>query len=113
MRLRAKPPAASNLFTEAPFPTPMRIAAVGDVHGGENLPGLQKDLETLPRTDLFLLAGGLTDHKDPDALVEGVEAVPAPRSSPIFGGVGDNQENGSPDEHRRKSGGPLHRDGAP
>src|SRR2546426_12249339 len=88
MRVRAKPPAGSNLFTEAPFPTPMRIAAVGDVHGGENLPGLQKDLETLPRMDLFLLAGGLTDHQEPGALVRGGAGGAAPGSFPLLRGVG-------------------------
>src|SRR2546427_8069133 len=102
MRLRAKPPAASNLFTEAPFPTPMRIAAVGDVHGGENLPGLQKDLETLPRMDLFLLAGDLTGHHHPEALVEGVGGGGARGSFPVYRGVWDKEDTGRPHEYMEK-----------
>src|SRR2546427_444556 len=92
MRLRAKPPAASNLFTEAPFPTPMRIAAVGDVHGGENLPGLQKDLETLPRMDLFLLAGELTHPQHPDALRQGGGGGGHRCVSPVFGAGCEKEE---------------------
>ena len=85
----------------------MRIAAVGDVHGGENLPALRKDLETLPPPDLFLLAGDLTDHDNVDAFVEVVDAVRSRVSCPIYGVFGNNEYTDSHDEYRKRSGIPL------
>src|SRR2546425_8779510 len=85
----------------------MRIAAIGDVHGGENLSALRKDLEPLPPADLFLLAGDLTDHDNVDALVEVVDAVRARVSCPIYGVFGNNEYTDSHDEYRKRSGIPL------
>ncbi len=45
----------------------MRIAAVGDIHGHENLEPFRKDLERLGEIDLFLLAGDTTERNDVDA----------------------------------------------
>ena len=85
----------------------MRIAAVGDVHGGENLPALRKDLERLEPPDLFLLAGDLTDHNDIDAFVEVVDAVRGQLRCPIYGVYGNNEYTDSHPEYRKRSGVPL------
>src|SRR2546428_13766239 len=84
----------------------MRIAAVGDVHGGENLPTLLSDLERLEPPDLFLLAGDLTDHNDLDAFIEVVDAVRGQVRCPIYGVFGNNEDTDSPPEHRKRSGNP-------
>ena len=85
----------------------MRIAAVGDVHGGENLPALRKDLEGLDPPDLFLLAGDLTDHDDVGGFVEVVDAVKARTSCPIYGVFGNNEYPQSHEEYRKRTGIPL------
>jgi Icc-related predicted phosphoesterase len=85
----------------------MRIAAVGDVHGGENLPSLRRDLEGLDPPDLFLLAGDLTDHNDVDAFVDVVDSVRERVSCPIYGVFGNNEYTQSHDEYRKRSGVPL------
>jgi len=85
----------------------MRIAAVGDVHGGENLPALRKDLEGLDPPDLFLLAGDLTDRNDVDAFVEVVDTVGERVSCPIYGVFGNNEYSQSHEEYRKRSRVPL------
>src|SRR5213596_3124418 len=45
----------------------MRIAAVGDIHGRENLGAVASDLDRLGPVDLFLLAGDTTDRNDLEA----------------------------------------------
>ncbi len=85
----------------------MRIAAVGDVHGGENLPALRKDLEGLEPPDLFLLAGDLTDHNDVDGFVEVVDAVRGRASCPVYGVFGNNEYSQSHGEYRKRSRVPL------
>ncbi len=82
----------------------MRVAAVGDVHGGESLPAFRTDLEALASPDLFLLAGDLTDHNNVDAFFEVVDAVRGRFSCPIFGVFGNNEYPDSHPEYRRRSG---------
>src|SRR5439155_490409 len=42
----------------------MRLAAVGDIHGHENLAAVAADLDRLGPVDLVLLAGDTTDRND-------------------------------------------------
>ena len=85
----------------------MRVAAVGDVHGGENLRALREDLERLESPDLFLLAGDLTDHNDADAFVDVVDAVHERVSCPIYGVFGNNEYSQSHGEYRSRCRVPL------
>ena len=69
----------------------MRIAAVGDVHGRENLAALTSDLERLGPVDLFLLAGDTTDRNDLAAFGEVLQAIRACVSAPIWAVFGNNE----------------------
>lgn len=69
----------------------MRIAAVGDIHGHENLAAFRKDLETLGRVDLLLLAGDTTERNDMDAFGEALEAVRAHVDGPVWAVFGNNE----------------------
>ncbi len=69
----------------------MRIAAVGDIHGHENLEPFRRDLETLPDVDLFLLAGDTTERNDVDAFGEVLESLRARVRAPIWAVFGNNE----------------------
>ncbi len=69
----------------------MRIAAVGDIHGHENLEPFRRDLETLPEVDLFLLAGDTTERNDVDAFGEVLEALRSHVRAPIWAVFGNNE----------------------
>src|SRR3989441_10072114 len=73
---------------------PVRIAAVGDVHGHENLPAVTADLDRLGPVDLFLLAGDTTDRNDIDAFGSVVRTIRARVSAPVWAGVGNNEYAG-------------------
>jgi len=62
----------------------MRIAAVGDVHGHENLKGFVSDLDRLGPVDLFLLAGDTTEKNDINAFGTVVRAIRERVSAPIW-----------------------------
>lgn len=69
----------------------MRIAAVGDVHGHENLAPLRADLAGLSPVDLFLLAGDTTDRNDMDAFAAVLESIRERVDAPIFAVFGNNE----------------------
>lgn len=69
----------------------MRIAAVGDVHGRENLDPFEQDLARLEPPDLFLLAGDTTDHNDLEAFELVVAALRSRISCPVYAIFGNNE----------------------
>lgn len=69
----------------------MRIAAVGDVHGHENLPAVVEDLDRLGPVDLFLLAGDTTDRNDVEAFGAVVRAIRDRVSAPVWAVFGNNE----------------------
>lgn len=69
----------------------MRLAAVGDIHGRENLGALRGDLEGLGAVDLFLLAGDTTDRNDLEAFREVLEAIRAHVEAPVWAVFGNNE----------------------
>ncbi len=69
----------------------MRIAAVGDIHGHENLEPFRRDLETLPEVDLFLLAGDTTERNDVNVFGEVLEALRSHVHAPIWAVFGNNE----------------------
>jgi Icc-related predicted phosphoesterase len=78
----------------------MRVAAVGDIHGHENLDPFAGDLERLEPPDLFLLAGDLTDRNDAGAFKEVVAAIRRRVSCPIYGVFGNNEYANSQGAYR-------------
>jgi Icc-related predicted phosphoesterase len=69
----------------------MRLAAVGDIHGHENLEAFRHDLERLGPVDLFLLAGDTTERNNIDAFGEVLEAIRARVKAPIWAVFGNNE----------------------
>jgi len=69
----------------------MRIAAVGDIHGHENLEPFREDLKRLGPVDLFLLAGDTTERNDIDAFGEALESMRAHVDAPIWAVFGNNE----------------------
>lgn len=69
----------------------MRIAAVGDIHGHENLEAIRGDLERLGDVDLFLLAGDTTERNDVDAFGEVLEAIRRKVDAPLWAVFGNNE----------------------
>lgn len=69
----------------------MRIAAVGDIHGHENLEPLRAHLERLGDVDLLLLAGDTTDRNDVDAFGEVLDAIREKVDAPIWAVFGNNE----------------------
>ena len=72
----------------------MRVAAVGDVHGHENLARVTADLDRLGPVDLFLLAGDTTDRNDIDAFGAVVRTIRARVTAPIWAVFGNNEYAG-------------------
>lgn len=69
----------------------MRIAAVGDIHGHENLAAFVADLDRLGPVDLLLLAGDITDRNDVDAYGVVLRAIRGRISAPIAAVFGNNE----------------------
>lgn len=69
----------------------MRIAAVGDIHGHENLEPFRRDLERLPEMDLLLLAGDTTDRNDGEAFGEVLAAIREHVRAPVWAVFGNNE----------------------
>ncbi|HYY49216.1 MAG TPA: metallophosphoesterase [Thermoplasmata archaeon] len=69
----------------------MRIAAVGDVHGRENLAALASDLDRLGPVDLLLLAGDITDRNDLEAYGAVLRAIRDRTAAPIAAVFGNNE----------------------
>ncbi|MGI0148933.1 MAG: metallophosphoesterase family protein [Thermoplasmata archaeon] len=69
----------------------MRIAAVGDVHGHENLAAFAADLDRLGPVDLFLLAGDTTDRNDVEAYGAVLRAIRGRVTGPIAAVFGNNE----------------------
>ena len=69
----------------------MRIAAVGDAHGRENLSALASDLDRLGPVDLFLLAGDTTERNDVDAYGAVLRAIRDRVDAPIAAVFGNNE----------------------
>ncbi len=69
----------------------MRIAAVGDIHGHENLEPFRHDLERLGDVDLLLLAGDTTERNDVAAFGEVLEAIRTRVRAPIWAVFGNNE----------------------
>ncbi len=70
---------------------PVRIAAVGDIHGDETLDIFAERARTLPPVDLFLLAGDITDKNDLGAFGRVVESLEAAYRGPMVGVFGNNE----------------------
>lgn len=69
----------------------MRIAAVGDIHGHENLTPFTGDLDRLGHVDLLLLAGDTTERNDVDAFGEVLEAIRGRVRAPVWAVFGNNE----------------------
>ncbi len=69
----------------------MRVAAVGDIHGEENLEPFLSDLDRLPDVDLFLMAGDTTDRNNLEAFGTVVEAIRARVDRPLWAIFGNNE----------------------
>ncbi len=69
----------------------MRIAAVGDIHGHENLAAFCADLDGLGDVDLFLLAGDTTERNDLEAFGEVLETVRRRVDAPLWAVFGNNE----------------------
>src|SRR3989304_1779092 len=69
----------------------MRIAAVGDIHGQENLEAFRADLERLGPVDLFLLAGDTTERNDHGAFDVVLTALRARVEAPVWAVFGNNE----------------------
>lgn len=69
----------------------MRVAAVGDVHGRQNLEAFRRDLEALGPVDLVLLAGDTTDRNDAEAFDLVLGALRALVDAPAFAVFGNNE----------------------
>lgn len=69
----------------------MRIAAVGDIHGRENLDAFRGDLERLGPVDLFLLAGDTTERNDIEAFGTVLEAIRERVDAPLWAVFGNNE----------------------
>ncbi len=69
----------------------MRIAAVGDIHGHENLEAFRGDLERLEPVDLFLLAGDTTERNDIDVFGTVVESIRLRVRAPLWAVFGNNE----------------------
>ncbi len=69
----------------------MRIAAVGDIHGHENLDPFRADLERLGDVDILLLAGDTTDRNDVDAFGKVLEAIRRRVDAPLWAVFGNNE----------------------
>ena len=69
----------------------MRIAAVGDVHGHENLTAVAADIDRLGPVDLFLLAGDTTDRNDLDGFEAVLRMIRGRISAPIAAVFGNNE----------------------
>lgn len=83
----------------------MRVAAVGDVHGRENLAAFAGDLERLETPDLVLLAGDLTDRDDAEGFGEVVDRVRARIACPVYAVFGNNEYERSHDAYRARAAG--------
>ncbi len=81
----------------------MRVAAVGDIHGHENLAAFAADLERLEPPDLFLLAGDLTDRNNVEQFGEVVDAVRRRVSCPMYGVFGNNEYEESHAAYRERA----------
>jgi Icc-related predicted phosphoesterase len=69
----------------------MRIAAVGDIHGDESLPGVMASLERQGPLDLLLLAGDTTDRNDLDAFGRVLRGLRSRCDAPIWAVFGNNE----------------------
>ena len=69
----------------------MRIAAVGDIHGHENLDPFRADLERLGEVDLLLLAGDTTERNDVEVFGEVLEALRRRVDAPVWAVFGNNE----------------------
>ncbi len=69
----------------------MRVAAVGDIHGEENLGPFLSDLDRLPDVDLLLLAGDTTDRNNLEAYGAVLEAIRARTDAPLWAVFGNNE----------------------
>src|SRR5207247_1315777 len=69
----------------------MRLAAVGDIHGHENLAAVAADLDRLGPVDLVLLAGDTTDRNDLEAYGAVLQTVRSRISAPIAAVFGNNE----------------------
>ncbi len=69
----------------------MRIAAVGDIHGRENLDAFRADLERLGPVDLFLLAGDTTERNDIDAFGSVLQTIREHVDAPLWAVFGNNE----------------------
>jgi len=69
----------------------VRIAAAGDIHGGEFLEPFVRAIRDLPEVDVFVLAGDITDHNNEADFDRVLEAVTAKVSCPILAVFGNNE----------------------
>ncbi len=69
----------------------MRVAAVGDIHGHENLEAFRADLAHLGPVDLFLLAGDTTDRNDIEAFGDVIQVLRTCVDAPVWLVFGNNE----------------------
>lgn len=69
----------------------MRIAAVGDIHGRENLEAFRGDLARLGPVDLVLLAGDTTERNDLEAFEAVLREIRARIDGPVWAVFGNNE----------------------
>src|SRR2546421_8805925 len=75
----------------------MRLAAVGDIHGHENLGAVAADLDRLGPVDLFLLAGDTTSRTALEAFGTVLESTRSRTPAPIAAVFGNTEyANGHP-----------------
>jgi Icc-related predicted phosphoesterase len=69
----------------------MRVGAVGDIHGHENLDPFRGDLDRLGGVDLLLLAGDTTERNDLEAFGEVLAAIRQRIDAPVWAVFGNNE----------------------
>src|SRR3990172_7232822 len=82
-------------------PDPVRVAAVGDIHGREFFVAFRGALAAVEDPDLFLLAGDVTDHNRREEVGEVVAAGKDRGSCPIVCVFGNNEYTADHGEYRQ------------
>src|SRR5436190_10917414 len=86
----------------------MRLAAVGDIHGHENLAAVAADLDRLGPVDLVLLAGDTSDRNDLEAYGAVLQTVRSRISAPIAAVSGNNEHENDHPAHVARCGAAHH-----
>jgi len=82
--------------------TGLLIGALGDVHGKENLPLMEKDAERLRSCDLLLLAGDVTDSNDIESYGRVISGLRELSDAELIAVFGNEEYDEQHDEYRRR-----------